>query len=303
MNITLEGKVCNFDKVSANNTIYSSNCRITFPEIVPLTILEDDTGIYRTIGECKVEEREDGLYAKAIMTDTVPFHSRGLFDKFYVFGLYHVDEENIMENNGVITINGECLDSIFMIPKEKSADITLSLDIVPSHYSKIKTCCIENGPGVRTSVFFSGCRRHCPGCHNQEAWDFEHGKDFNWDTIQDILKTIEPEWVSGLSILGGEPLEPENLYWVARLIAAFREKFGHEKTIWLYTGYTYEDILLNSSWDVYHVVNSVDVLVDGPYLEAEKDAGLAYRGSRNQRMIDIPKTKNSYEIVLWEWDA
>ena len=172
-----------------------------------------------------------------------------------------------------------------------------------SHYSKIKTCCIENGPGVRTSVFFSGCRRHCPGCHNQEAWYFEHGKDFNWNTIQDILKTIEPEWVSGLSILGGEPLEPENLYWVTRLIAAFREKFGPEKTIWLYTGYTYEDILLNLSWDVYHVITSVDVLVDGPYLEAEKDAGLAYRGSRNQRMIDIPKTKNSYEIVLWEWDA
>lgn len=161
--------------------------------------------------------------------------------------------------------------------------------------AKIKPASIENGPGVRVTVFVSGCRRHCPGCHNPEAWDFGHGEKCTEETIAYIVQLLKPEYVDGLSILGGEPLEPENRDWVLAICDAVEGAYGYNKTIWLYTGYTWENLT-----DVQRFVASgADVVVDGAYIADQADVTLAYRGSRNQRIIDTTKTMEKGEIVEW----
>lgn len=161
------------------------------------------------------------------------------------------------------------------------------------NYGAIKTTDIANGPGVRVSLFVSGCRRHCPGCFNQDAQDFRFGTPFGPIARSHILVLCSRDFISGLSILGGEPLEPENLDEVTFLASAFKS-FLPEKSVWLYTGNLWEDVK-----DL-PVMQHIDVLVDGEFIEAQKDASLVFRGSRNQRIINVPESLRTGEVVFWE---
>ena len=150
------------------------------------------------------------------------------------------------------------------------------------NYGAIKKVDVANGPGVRVSLFVSGCRNHCKGCFNPETWDFSYGQPFTKETEDEIIEALRPSWIQGLSILGGEPMEPEN----EAVLIPFLERMRAElpgKDIWLYSGYRFE--LLHGR----DILALADVLVDGPFDEKEKDAGLAFRGSRNQRIIRLKK--------------
>jgi len=139
---------------------------------------------------------------------------------------------------------------------------------------------IANGPGVRVSLFVSGCRNHCPGCFQPETWDFDYGDPFTEDTEEEILEALRPSWIQGLSILGGDPMEPENQDVLLPFLKRVRVALP-DKDVWLYTGYRLESVSTSSMLDL------VDVVVDGPFIEAEKDVSLAFRGSRNQRIIQL----------------
>ena len=153
------------------------------------------------------------------------------------------------------------------------------------NYAEIKKVDIANGPGVRVSLFVSGCRNHCKGCFNPETWDFDYGRPFTRATEDEIIKALRPSWIQGLSILGGEPTEEENAAVLIPFMKRVRAVLP-DKDIWLYSGYTYEALRDKE------ILTLVDVLVDGPFLLELKDAGLAFRGSRNQRIIDL-KEKES----------
>ena len=153
------------------------------------------------------------------------------------------------------------------------------------NYGMIHRESMVDGPGVRVSVFVSGCPHHSPGCFNQELWWQYAGSIYTKDTQAEILLAAEPGYIAGLSVLGGEPLAPYNQKGVLRLCQSFREHFPN-KTIWLYTGYTWEQVK-----DL-PVMDYIDVLVDGRFVEAEKDLTLKFRGSRNQRIIDVQASKN-----------
>lgn len=172
------------------------------------------------------------------------------------------------------------------------------------NFGLIKPIDSANGVGVRVSLFVSGCRHQCPGCFNSQAWDFEFGEKFTEKQIDQILTYLDHEYISGLTFLGGDPMEPENQEMVLEVISRVREKFGHSKTIWLYTGATYESLVdkENRYWTPYleHIIKNIDVLVDGPFIEAKKDLGLRFRGSHNQRLIDMPKTLQTNQIQLIE---
>ena len=148
------------------------------------------------------------------------------------------------------------------------------------NYAEIKKVDIANGPGVRVSLFVSGCRNHCKGCFNPETWDFDYGRPFTRETEDEIIKALRPSWIQGLSILGGEPAEEENAAILIPFLKRVRAVLPN-KDIWLYSGYTYE-VLRDKE-----ILTLADVLVDGPFLLEQKDAGLAFRGSRNQRIIDL----------------
>lgn len=151
------------------------------------------------------------------------------------------------------------------------------------HYSVIRPMDIANGPGVRVSLFVSGCRNRCPGCFNPETWSFTYGQEFTWETLHEIEALLKNPNISGLSILGGDPFEPENIKWVETLCAYVKHNtIG--KDIWVWTGYNFEDLRELS------IFKYIDVLVDGPFEQDKKDLSLAYRGSWNQRVIDIPKS-------------
>ena len=141
---------------------------------------------------------------------------------------------------------------------------------------------IANGPGVRVSLFVSGCRNHCPGCFNPETWDFDYGEPFTKKTEKEIIKALRPSWIQGLSILGGDPMEPENQRPLLPFLKRLRVMLPG-KDVWLYTGYRLEDVSGSP------MLPYVDVIVDGPYIETEKDVRLAFRGSRNQRIIHLEK--------------
>lgn len=166
------------------------------------------------------------------------------------------------------------------------------------HYSKIDKCDFANGPGVRVSVFVSGCSNHCEGCFNKEAWDPTFGQDFTDETIEEILSAIEERDCDGLSILGGDPLEYYNLKDVDKLIRAFRKKFGFDKTIWMWTGYTIEHIMGNPLRC--EVARLVDVLVEGPFILNKKDLTLPFRGSSNQQIIDMQLSQTFGMMILKE---
>ena len=152
------------------------------------------------------------------------------------------------------------------------------------NYGSIKAVDIANGPGVRVSLFVSGCRNHCPGCFQPETWDFGYGKPFTKETEEEIIKALRPEWIQGLSLLGGDPMEPENQEVLLPFLERVRTELP-DKDIWLYTGYLMESVSDSP------LLPLVDVVVDGPFLEDQKDAGLAFRGSRNQRIIRLEKGK------------
>ena len=138
------------------------------------------------------------------------------------------------------------------------------------YYGKIRKVDVANGPGVRVSLFVSGCRNHCPGCFNPEAWDFHFGKPFTNETEDVIIEALRPSWIQGLSILGGDPFEPENEAALIPFIRRVREQLP-DKDIWIYSGYTFDEL------EGRELLRYADVLVDGPFIEDEKDAGLAFR--------------------------
>ena len=161
------------------------------------------------------------------------------------------------------------------------------------NYAKIYAFDSVDGPGVRVSLFVSGCPHRCPGCFNDKLWDYEAGSPYTFAEELSILKAAEPGYIAGLSILGGEPLSPQNRQEVLALCKAFKERYP-DKTVWLYTGYNWE-------WVKYMVgLEYVDVIVDGRFIEAEKDLTLRFRGSRNQRIIDVQKSRNRTNLTLWE---
>ncbi len=148
------------------------------------------------------------------------------------------------------------------------------------NYGAIKKTDIANGSGVRVSLFVSGCRNRCKGCFQPETWDFHYGQPFTEKTEDEIIEALRPSWIQGLSILGGDPMEPENQAALLPFLKRVRAELP-DKDIWIYTGYTLESVSDSALLDL------VDVVVDGPFIEEEKDAGLAFRGSRNQRIIHL----------------
>ena len=156
-------------------------------------------------------------------------------------------------------------------------------------YNLIRKMDISNGPGVRVSIFMQGCSFHCKNCFNQETWDFEGGQEFTDDTINKVLELSDKKEVKGLSILGGEPMHPTNIEGTTKLAKAFKEKYP-EKNIWAWSGFKYEDIKDND------VFNYIDVLVDGQYKDELHDPTLKWRGSSNQRVIDIKESKKQNKI-------
>lgn len=171
------------------------------------------------------------------------------------------------------------------------------------HYATIKNCDIANGPGVRVSLFVSGCTHRCPGCFNEIAWDFGYGEEFTQDTIDSIMNMLKPAHIKGLTLLGGEPFEPENQPAIVELLRQVKATYP-EKSIWAFSGYLFDkDILAGKlgPWDITkEYLSCLDVLVDGPFVMAKKDLSLRFRGSSNQRLIDVPKSLHSGSVVLWE---
>ena len=168
------------------------------------------------------------------------------------------------------------------------------------NYATIKNCDIANGPGVRVSLFVSGCTHHCPGCFNQVAWDFDYGQPFTQETIDAILKMLQPSYVRGLTLLGGEPFEPQNQAGVVELLRQVKRELP-KKTVWAYSGYLFDrDILSGRLGDTREYLSYVDVLVDGPFIEAKKNLSLRFRGSENQRMIDVPASLAAGTIIPWQ---
>lgn len=167
-------------------------------------------------------------------------------------------------------------------------------------YGELKKNDIANGEGVRTSLFVSGCTHHCKDCFNPETWNFDFGKEFDDSTKEEIFKSVEPYWIDGLSLLGGEPFEPENQKVLYPFLKEFKEKFPN-KNVWCYSGYTFEE-LTGSSRAVIDITKDmlslIDILVDGEFMTELKDISLKFRGSSNQRVVDVKKTMENGKIVL-----
>lgn len=161
------------------------------------------------------------------------------------------------------------------------------------NYGAIKEHDIANGPGIRVSLFVSGCRNNCPGCFNKESQDFSYGQEFTNETWLEIKDALDKPYIAGLSILGGDPFEPENIGTVEAL-CQMTKTYYPEKTIWVWTGYRYEDL------EHLSIMKYIDVLVDGRFVERLKDLRLAYRGSSNQRIIDVQMSQRAKTIVLWK---
>ena len=168
------------------------------------------------------------------------------------------------------------------------------------NYSQLIACDTANGEGVRTSLFVSGCTNHCPGCFNQEAQDFNYGKLYTQDTENILLDCIKQPYISGLSILGGDPLCQDDMGLITLNFLAHKvHSLG--KTVWLWTGFKWEDFNFTNNFSLQSLLLSAcDVVVDGPFVEAEKDLSLAFRGSRNQRIIDVRETLGKGEIILYK---
>ena len=169
------------------------------------------------------------------------------------------------------------------------------------HYSQIIKADLVNGEGIRISLFVSGCTNRCKGCFQPETWDFRFGSEYTKDTEEEIMQTLKRPMYDGLSILGGEPMEPDNQKVISELIRRVRKELP-EKTIWVYTGFVYGKDLLEGQRKhteyTDEILNSIDVLVDGPFVDAKKNGKLMFRGSENQRIIDMDKTRKTGNVVL-----
>ena len=172
------------------------------------------------------------------------------------------------------------------------------------NYATIKNCDIANGPGVRVSLFVSGCTHRCPGCFNEVAWDFDYGQPFTQETIDSIIDMLRPSYVRGLTLLGGEPFEPRNQGAIVELLRQIKKELP-QKSIWAFSGFLFDkDILSGRLGDCSEYLSYLDVLVDGPFVEAKKNLSLRFRGSENQRLIDVPASLRSGEIILWtDWQG
>lgn len=171
------------------------------------------------------------------------------------------------------------------------------------NYCNVKNCDIANGVGVRVSLFVSGCRNRCKNCFQPETWDFNYGKPFDEQTEEKLIKMLAPSYINGLTVLGGEPMEPENqralLPFLKKVKAAYPQK-----TIWLYTGFTLEE-LRNPDCRAHteyteEILKLLDVLVDGRFVEEKKNISLRFRGSENQRLIDVAATLAAGSVTLWD---
>lgn len=171
------------------------------------------------------------------------------------------------------------------------------------NYADIKLFDVANGTGVRVSVFVSGCTHHCKDCFNPDTWDFGYGKPFTDVEINRIIDSCKEDYIAGLSLLGGEPMEYVNQQGLLPLVRKFKETYP-SKTIWCYTGYTFETDLLGrmcNEWEyTKELLSCIDVLVDGEFINEEKDLSLRFKGSRNQRIIDVPKSLETGTTVLWD---
>ena len=168
------------------------------------------------------------------------------------------------------------------------------------NYATVKYNDVANGPGVRVSLFVSGCRHRCKGCFNREAWDFNYGNEFDGSVIDSIISALEHGYVEGLSLLGGEPLEPENQEGVLALVKRVRELLP-KKTVWCYTGFCFEELLEkvnNGNAVLGELLSLIDVIVDGRFVEDKKDASLIFRGSSNQRILDLKASISQGKAVL-----
>lgn len=173
------------------------------------------------------------------------------------------------------------------------------------HCGNVKYCDIANGTGVRTSVFVSGCTHCCAGCFQPETWDFSYGSPFDEAMEEEILESLAPAYIDGLTVLGGEPMEPANQPAVLGLLQKVRERFP-QKSIWLFTGDVYEDLLKpenpRRTLATEGIFDCVDVLVDGPFIQERAQAGLRFRGSSNQRLIDMNRTRATGVVTEWQDD-
>ena len=172
--------------------------------------------------------------------------------------------------------------------------------MINMYYADLKKVDIANGEGVRVSLFVSGCRHHCKGCFNEIAWNFKYGKEFTEETVNEIVKELDHDYVEGLSLLGGEPLEPENQTALADLVEKVKEKYPN-KNIWCYTGFDFEKDIVpecEKSNVTKKLISNIDVVVDGKFDETKMDRKLKFRGSSNQRIIDVPETLKNRHIKL-----
>lgn len=173
------------------------------------------------------------------------------------------------------------------------------------YYGAIKKNDIANGEGIRTTLFVSGCRNKCKNCFNPETWSFTYGEPFTDEVAEQILDTFRSPFVAGLTILGGEPMEPENQRELLPLVREFKRRYPN-KTLWVYTGNLYEELTagvgnhIKCTIDTAELLSYVDILVDGRYEEEKKSLGIRFRGSSNQRIIDMNKTRESGKIIIWD---
>ena len=171
------------------------------------------------------------------------------------------------------------------------------------NYATIKNCDIANGPGVRVSLIVSGCTHRCPGCFNEIAWDFDYGEPFTQETVDSILAMLKPDYIRGLTLLGGEPFEPQNQGPILELLRQVKAAYP-KKSIWAFSGYLFDRDILSGrlgDWEITReYLQYLDVLVDGPFVEAKKNLSLRFRGSENQRLIDVPASLAAGEIILWQ---
>ena len=161
-------------------------------------------------------------------------------------------------------------------------------------YNKIRKMDISNGPGVRVSIFFQGCEFHCKNCFNPETWNFDKGEEFTDEVIEKVLDLCKEDHIAGLSILGGEPMHPKNIEGTTKLAKAFKEKYP-DKTIWAWSGFLFDEYVKDKE-----VVKYLDVLVDGQFVDELRNPTLKWKGSANQRVIDVKKSLKNKKVILWE---
>lgn len=171
------------------------------------------------------------------------------------------------------------------------------------NYAAIKDTDIANGEGVRISLFVSGCTHHCKNCFNKETWDFNFGQEFTEEVQNKLIQMLSPNYITGLTLLGGEPMEPQNQKGLLPFIKKVRETFNNTKTIWCYTGFIFDkDLVKNGrayTENTDELLKNFDIMVDGPFVESLKDISLKFRGSSNQRIIDVKKSLQQNQVVLY----